>query len=220
MRRVRCKHNPAAPGPYTQDLQSRRLAAHSVKSDSRHQLGVTLVKYGLLGINKPHHIEGVVQIEGRAQGLMAHAPAGGERHRVILQVKARPRKAAEIAGVVVVHVRDDDVAYVWRIHPQNPQGFRRATQPFALSTLGCLFAKSCIDDETTVVAAHDPHKIVEIGGELMWVGQNEIFARMPIPETGVANSENFKWLNLHVNLAAANAGQRSITAAPCSLARL
>ncbi len=128
---------------------------------------------------------------------MAHAAAGGESHLAILEMKAGARQKVEISGVVVMEMREDHAGDIRGIDIEQAQRFDRAAQPFALASIGGLFAKARVDQERAVAAARDPDEIIEVGGELVRIGEDEILGRMPVAEMRVAYRENFKRFCLH-----------------------
>ena len=91
-------------------LARRRVA--SVLSLVAIMLGVALG----MGVQLIHNAalaefdRGMRSLEGQADRVGAHVPAGGEGHLAVLDVQARGGEDADGAGVVVVQVGDDHVA--------------------------------------------------------------------------------------------------------------
>ncbi len=57
-------------------------------------------------------------VEGAAKERLAHVPSRGVLHLQLLEMEGRRREELEVADVIVVQVRDDDVAYFLRAHVQ------------------------------------------------------------------------------------------------------
>ena len=62
-----------------------------------------------LAVDRAHHADDVLDLEGMAECAVADVPAGGELHLLVLQVEARLGEAVPVTDVVVVQVSDDDV---------------------------------------------------------------------------------------------------------------
>lgn len=86
-------------------------------------------------------------------------PPGGEGHLAVLQVEARRREQVVIAGVVVVHVRDDDVLDACSVHARclESLGYRRddfTERPCACQS-SCS-SKACLATRKESTAAGTP----------------------------------------------------------------
>lgn len=155
---------------------------------------------GSLGIDVADHLEDVFEIERRAQLAMAHGAAGGEGHFTVLQMETRGGKAIEIAGMIVVEVGDDHVGDAIGLDADEAQGIDWMANPFTAAANGGFVGEAGVEDEGGVAAARDPDEIVEVGGEFVRIGGNEIFLRMAVAEMAVTNSEKFKWFDRHGSL--------------------
>lgn len=72
--------------------------------------------------------------------------------------------------------------------------------PFAAAALGGFVGEAGVKDECGIIAVRDPDEIVEIGGEFVRVGGNEIFLWIAVAEMAVTNGEKFKRFDGHANL--------------------
>ena len=84
-------------------------------------------------------------------------------------MESRARQFVQIAGVVVMQMRHDDVGDFRGINVEEPQRVHRTAKPFALAPVGGFFGESGVDNERTVAAAQYPHEIVQIRSKLVRV---------------------------------------------------
>jgi hypothetical protein len=202
MRGVGRENDPAAARPDAGALQSGGMTADAVHGEAGRELVIAIVKNSFFFVNVADHLEHVFEIEGRAERAVAHGASGGEGHFAILQMEARGREAVKIAGVVVMEVGDDYVRDAVGIGADEAQRIDWMAQPFATASNGGFIGEAGIEDERGIAAARDPYEIVEIGGELVRIGGDEIFLRMPIAKMAVANGENLEWIDRHARLSA------------------
>lgn len=132
------------------------------------------------GVNFPHHLEHIFKIERFPKKVMAHGTPGGIRDLAILQVEARGRKSIEIARVIIMQMREDNVGDFIRIDIEQSKRVHRTAQMFALAPNGRLLRESGVDHEATIAAARHPDEVVEIRPVFVWIGQNETLSRMAI----------------------------------------
>lgn len=92
---------------------------------------------------------------------------------------------------------DDHVRDAIGIDADKAQGIDGMTKPFAATADGGFIGEAGIENECAIGAAGYPDEIVEVGGEFVRVGGDEIFARMAIAEMAVANGEKFEWFDRH-----------------------
>src|SRR5690606_3351084 len=100
--------------------------------------------------------------------------AGRETHLAVLQVEAGAGKQAIIAGMVVVHVRDDHVLDRLRIDPQRlqtlPYGVGDGTAPQGSATL----IEAGIDHYCPGAVAQHPDIVVERHRPVVRIAANEV----------------------------------------------
>src|SRR5665213_4183288 len=140
----------------------------------------------------PYHRQDIVEVEGRTKGLVAHRASRRKRHVPILQMKPRVREAVEIARVIVVKMGQDHVGYSIGIHADQPQGIRGIAQQTAPAPRRRFLREPCIYQESAVAPAQYPDEVIEVGGELVRIGQDEVLAGMPVAKVGVADGEDFE----------------------------
>ena len=126
MRGIGRDDDPAAARPNPRDLQARRMTADAVQGQPRHKLGVAIVEDSFVGIDVPQHHLNIFKVERAAKHLVAHVAAGRIGHVAILEMKARARQTVEIAGVIVMQMRDDDVGDLVGIDVEQTQRLDRA----------------------------------------------------------------------------------------------
>ncbi len=173
------------------------MSADSVHGEAGGEFVIAVVECGALGIDVADHLKDVFEIERRTQHAMTHRAAGGERHLAILKMKARQREAVEIAGVIVMEMGDNDVGDAFGIDADEAQGIDGVAKPFAAAAISCFLGEAGVEDERAVRAARDPDEVVEVGGEFVRVGGDEILGRIAIAEMAVPNREHFKWFDRH-----------------------
>src|SRR5260370_11596127 len=120
---------------------------------------------------------------------MAHAAAGARRHLAFLKVVGRVREKVEIAGVVVMHVRDDHVGHLRRVDADRPQALGRRPQRLAPAPARALRIEAGIDHIGLSGADDRPDVIVERHRAVVRVAADEIRAREPLVPA-IADREN------------------------------
>jgi hypothetical protein len=96
-----------------------------MEMETRNEFGSAIVKDHPPAEQMPHHVQNIVQVEGRAQEWMAHRAAGDVGDLAVLDVKSRLRKLIEITGVVVMQMGENDIGDPARIYVQKAQGISR-----------------------------------------------------------------------------------------------
>src|SRR5260370_14885732 len=120
---------------------------------------------------------------------MAHAAAGAIRHLAFLNVVGRVREQVEIAGVVVMHVRDDHVGPLRGADADRRQALGRRRQRRAPAPARALRIEAVIDHIGLSGADDRPDVIVERHRAVVRVAADEIRAREPLVPA-VADREN------------------------------
>ena len=92
---------------------------------------------------------------------MAHAAAGCERHLGVLNVEGRAGKKRKPPGVIVVKMRDDDVADGAGVDPDRGERCSDRRQHPSLPRAGDFGRKAGIDDNRSGGVADHPDVIVE-----------------------------------------------------------
>ena len=99
------------------------MAADQVQRYPRREFHVAVVKDDPSGIDVAHHLHYLIRLVGGGEKAVRHVAPRRIHHFLILQVKARFGKEIEVADVIVMQVRDDDILHLVRIHPQFRQAF-------------------------------------------------------------------------------------------------
>ena len=81
-------------------------------------------------------------------------------------MKARTREQLQIARVVVMQVRDDDVLDLRAIDAEQAQAVAGLAQQLATATLGRRRIKSGVNDDRMQLVARDPDEVVHAHGTL------------------------------------------------------
>ena len=85
------------------------MAARRVNADAGRELGVAVIEQDAPRIVQPHDAADVLDLEGMRQPRIAHVAPGGVGQLALLEMKARVRKAVEIADMVVMQMGEDDI---------------------------------------------------------------------------------------------------------------
>ena len=122
----------------------------------------------------------VGDLERAADVAVAHAAAGAERHLAVLKVERRVREQIVVAGVVVMHVADDDVLDPVRIDADRLETVARRKQEVAPAFFRHRRVEAGVEDQGAALADNGPDEIVERHRPVMRVAAIEILARAPV----------------------------------------
>lgn len=109
-----------------------------------------------------HHLRDVLDRERMSQQSVAHAAAGRVSHLALLKMEARVRKTIEIAGMVVMQMRHDDVANRRRLDAKALQRIDRIERQLARACARLLGIEAGIDQDVAAAAADQPDEVVEV----------------------------------------------------------
>lgn len=210
MRGVGGQDDPSAARPDAGALQAGGMAAEAVHGEAGREFIIAVVEDGSFRIDVTDHLQDVFEVERRAEFAMGHQAAGGEGHFAILKMKAGDGKAVEIAGVVVVEMRDDYFGDAIGIDADEAQGIDGMAKPFALAADGRFIGEAGVEDKGGIGATCDPDEVVEVGGGFVRIGGDEIVLRMAIAEVAIANGKQFEWFDGHASLTLAGVSASGI----------
>ncbi len=112
------------------------VAAHVVHADAGNDLGIAVVELHPRAVGQAHHRQYALQLVGVREERVCHVTAGRKCHLAVLQVEARPREQRQIARVVIVQVRDDDVPDLGAIDAQPAQALAGLEQQLPPALVG------------------------------------------------------------------------------------
>ena len=112
-------------------------------------------------VDPAHHGHDVLRIERRRQVLVSHRPPRAVGDLGVLHVETRAREQRHVAGVVVVHVRDDDILHFGGIDSHGGKSVGNRTQQRAPAAGGCGRVKARVHDDAVCIAPDQPHVIIE-----------------------------------------------------------
>jgi hypothetical protein len=121
---------------------------------------------------------------------MAHAAPGAERHLAVLQVECGVGEQIVVAGMVVMHVADDDVADLFGVDPDRHEAVARAAQELAPALFRHRRIEPGVEDQRPALADDRPDEIIERHGPVMRVAAIEVLAR-PALVMGIAHGIDF-----------------------------
>lgn len=121
MRGVGREHDPSSPRSYTNALQAHRVAAKQVHGDTRGDFSIAVMKHDssleCLSDEVAHMVWSVCRGERRTRHVRARCKA----HLALLQVEVGLAEMFDRAGMIVMKVRDDDVANLGTVDPEHRQ---------------------------------------------------------------------------------------------------
>ena len=123
------------------------MAADQVHGDAGLDLLVAVVEHHALAVDRAHHADDVVDLEGVAERAVAHVPAGGELHLLVLQMEARLGEFVPVADMVVVQVGDDDVLDLLGVDAEIAQQVGRVALDLAAALLADWSVEAGVDDD-------------------------------------------------------------------------
>ena len=131
MRSIGCQHDRPARGLDPHHLQAVGMTADPVHGHAGRDLAVAGIEIDALAIDVTHHQRDVLDREWMSQQSVAHAAARGVSHLALLEMEARIREAVEIAGVIVMQMRHDNVANARRGDTKTLQRIDRIERQLA-----------------------------------------------------------------------------------------
>jgi hypothetical protein len=153
------------------------------------QFGIPVMKYDTVIEYPANHAHDVFGLEWGAQLFVCHGPAGAIAHLGILQVHACLREQVMISGVVVMHVRDDDIRHLRVRDPDRPQALIHRAYQGAPALLRLLRVESGVDDYGALRSHYRPDEVVQGHGSVVGIAAQEVVAGGTL-EMRVADCEN------------------------------
>ena len=148
-----------------------------VHGDAGRDLAGPVVEADAVAEHALDHRGHVGRLERAADIAVAHAAAGAERHLAVLNVKRRVREQIVVAGVVVMHVADDDILDPVRIDADRQEPVARRTQKLAPALFRHRRVEAGVEDQRPALADNGPDEIVERHRPVMRVAAVEIVSR-------------------------------------------
>src|SRR6516225_4602488 len=156
------------------------MPSHAVHTETRRDLIVSIVEDQTAAEKLPHHSDDVFLVERLAHHRVVHQSARTKPHLAILDVVTCRREQIVVAGVIVVHVSDQDVFYLGWIDADRRQSFARRPEEFAPAACAGGPIEAGIDDDGAAIGNHGPHKIVERHRAIVRIAADEILTRAPV----------------------------------------
>src|SRR6185436_7767113 len=108
---------------------------------------------------------------------VAHAAAGGEFHFLVLQVIAGIGEQRDVAGMVVMHVGDDNVADLAGLESERSDAFGDRPHDLPVALLCHGLAETGVDDDPALRVRDDPYVIIQWHLGVVRVAADEVFRR-------------------------------------------
>ena len=151
-----------------------------MERDAGRELRVTVVKAHTACVDTAHHAHDILHLIRAAEAGAAHVAAGGVAHFQFLEMERRLREEIEIADMVVMQVRDDDVLHLRRVDAEQLQAARGTAQMLATALGGHGGGEAGVDDDLAALAADQPDEVVERHRPVVRITADEVFRRAPI----------------------------------------
>ena len=175
MRGIGRQHHRPARGLDLDHLQAVGMAADTMHGDAGRDLAVAGIEIDALAIDMAHHLRDVLDRERMSQQSVAHAASRRVSHLALLEMEARVREAVEIAGVVVMQMRHDNVANARRRDAEALQRIDRIERQLARPRARLLGVEAGVDQDLAALPSDQPDEIVEIlRRAVMRVGRKEV----------------------------------------------
>ena len=177
MNGVRRQHDPAALGADPGHLQPAGVAADQIQLQPRRELDVTVGhQHGPREhpADDRHH---VIDLEEMAEGRVPHRGTRGVGELGALDDHGRAGKVRDVAGVVIVQMREDDVLDVAVADAQGADGVPGPDVQDAAPAAAGFRGESGIDHDDVAAAPGDPHDEVDRGLTGPVAGGEEVVAR-------------------------------------------
>src|SRR5262249_45685203 len=167
------------------------VAADEMYAQARGEFIGPVVELQAAAEQPPHHRAYVIALKDLAYRGVTHMPAGHIGHLEILEMKGRAWEQVMIPAVVVVHVRDDDIADVPRFDTDHGQTLARATQHLATSFLADGSIEASVDDVGLVRPDDRPDEVVDRHRPVMRIAAEEVFGSHAFVMLGVPHGIDF-----------------------------
>jgi hypothetical protein len=168
------------------------MTADKMQGDSWRDLRRSVMKTHAPVMNSSHGRDDVFDFERMAQYTVAHASTSAVRHFRILDVEPRSGEEVDAAGVVEMHVRQDDIANNGGVDADAGEHLFDRSQDHATWTPRCSSrVHPGVHKDGTLRrradrASDHPNEIVKRHGRVMSIRRDEILPRRPVLVGGVA----------------------------------
>jgi hypothetical protein len=168
------------------------MAADAMHRHTGRNLAVAGMKGNALAIDMADHLRDMLHRKRMPQDPVAHAAPGRIAHLPILQMEARTGKAVEIAGVIIVQVRDDNIPDICGAHPEPRKRIDWIERELAGAGFRLFRVEASVDQDVATMPANQPDEVVEVlSGTLVGVRQEKIHVRRARRHGGIADRIDF-----------------------------
>jgi hypothetical protein len=170
MKRIGGNHDNARLGLDAHHLQAPRVSADEMYPDAGSELAIPVVKDDPIFVHQTDRADHVLRRKRSPHAAVTHAAPGRVVHLGGLQMKSGIRKCVEIAGVIVMKMREYHIAHTSGVNLKLSERFDRMLQhsPTAPRTLSCI--KTSIHQHVTVAIARKPNEIIERTDRVVYIG--------------------------------------------------
>jgi hypothetical protein len=166
------------------------MAAHTVQTHTRGQIGLAVVKHDTVVKHPADHAHHILGFKWRAQLRMRHGSTGAVPHFSVLQMHSRVRKQVMVSRMVVMHVRDDHVGHLRVRYAYHLETRIDGSNERAPALPGLLRVESCVDDDRVARAHYGPDKVIQGHGHVVRIPAKEVVGGSPF-QVRVPDGEYF-----------------------------
>ena len=184
------EHHPPARRRHAHHLHPARVAADEVERDAGRDLGGAVVEGDAAVEDVADGGRHVLDLEDEAERLVAHAAAGAIGHLGVLEMEAGVREFGPVAGMIPVHVAEDDVLDRVGVDAGSPERIDRRAEPLPAAACGARGVEAGVEDDDAPLAADRPDEEVERHRRVVILREHQHVALPALGQMRVAERQN------------------------------
>ena len=150
------------------------MPAHMVQRDAGRDLAHAVDERDPPVVDRADDVDHVFDVERVTHHLFAHVLARGIAHLALLEVERGVREHAEVAAMIVVHVRQHHMLRLRGIDTDDLQRLRRCPQVLALALRSLLGVEAGIDHIVRVLPDNGPDVIIHRARHVVCIREDEM----------------------------------------------
>ena len=184
------QHHPAPRRRDPYHLHAAGMAADKVEGDAGRDLRLAVVKGDATVEDMADGRDDVLDVEDEVHRAVAHAATGAPGHLGVLEMEAGLRELGPVAGMVPVHVAEDDVLDRVRVDAGRPKRIERRAQPLPAAAVAARPVEAGVEEDRAALAADRPDVEVERHRRGVVLGEDEHVALGALGKVGVAERKD------------------------------
>ena len=157
-----------------QRLQPACVTTDFDKLNPRRQGVCAVVKRHAIGIDTPDQVDHILDVISMAEQPMAHVAAAGVVDFLFLNMKTGIGQQSDVSSVVIMQVRDHHILNVFRRVAQHRKCGDWTADERAPPFCGGLLVKARVDQNDPLLAANQPHVIIDRHVFVMRIVRDEV----------------------------------------------